>query len=461
MARPLRTVTLGLLLSVGVVAFDGLGVTTALPRIAGELGGLGSYGWAVSALMLASVIGTVTGGYIADRRGPKAPYVAGFAVFTAGLFVSAGATTWTLFLLGRIVQGLGVGAIMSMAYVFIAIIYPQELQARALALLSGAWTVPALVGPMVSSALAEFASWRILFWVLAPLALIAAAVALRGLHPLGTGGARADTGVVRQLVFCVGLAVGAAVLLIGLEQTNPVVVAALVVCGAAAMILTLHQVTPKGTLTVRPGVPAGIVTRAALSAAFFGVETFLPLAMTGLRQASLMVAGLGLAAGAIVWVGGSMAQSRHEIRKGPSTRRRDTVLGMAALAAGIAIIAATLLSDTIPVHIAIVGWVIGGFGMGLAYNASTAETFSETAPDAIGQMSGTIQMAQTLATAVIAGVGTALISATLTSPDGLTTGMTAIFALAAFFALAAIPAALRIRRPAHATATPNADKASQ
>ncbi|WGH93550.1 MFS transporter [Auritidibacter ignavus] len=459
MDPPLRMVTIGLLLSVGIVAFDGLGVTTALPRIASELGGLNTYGWAVSALMLASVVGTVIGGYMADRRGPRAPYIVGLMVFTMGLMMSATVTTWTLFLLGRVMQGLGVGAIMSMAYYFVAVVYPQALHARALALLSAAWTVPALVGPMASSTLAELSSWRLLFIILAPLALVAGSATLRGMPPLGAAKSQSDNNVVRQLVFSTGLAIGAAVLLTGLEQDSPTVVAAMVCLGAVVMILTLRQVTPKGTLTVRRGVPAGIVTRATLSVSFFGIETFLPLAMTELRGASLIVAGLTLAAGALVWVAGSMAQSRHEMRKGPATRRGDIVVGLVTLAVGIIIIAVTLLNHSIPIHIAIIGWVIGGFGMGLAYNASTSETFSETQPEAIGEMSGTIQMAQTLGTAVIAGTGTALISATHASSGGLATAMTAIFVVTASFALAAIPAALRIRRHSPGKTTRDSDKA--
>ncbi|MDN6748552.1 MAG: MFS transporter, partial [Brevibacterium sp.] len=100
LAPSLRLVTIGLLVSVGIVAFAGLGVTTALPRIAGELDGLPTYGWAVSALMLASVIGTVVAGHLADRHGPRTPYVAGFVIFVAGLLGSATATSWPLFLLG-------------------------------------------------------------------------------------------------------------------------------------------------------------------------------------------------------------------------------------------------------------------------------------------------------------------------------------------------------------------------
>ncbi|WP_083650427.1 MFS transporter [Corynebacterium sp. CNJ-954] len=442
-APPLRLLTLGLLVSVGIVAFDGLGVTTAMPRIASDLGGMSTYGWAVSALMLASVVGTVVGGYLADRTGPRRPYLAGLVVFIAGLLISATAPAWPIFLPGRAVQGLGVGAVMSMAYVVVAIAFPQRLQARALALLSGAWTVPALVGPMVSGVLTETASWRLLFLGLVPLVLVVAVITVPGVPTQDAPAGRAP-GVSRNLVFSIGLAVSAGVLLAGLEQHNMVALAVMVILGAVVMIWTLREATPEGTLRARRGVPAGIATRLILSMSFFGIETFLPLAMTGLRGAGTLLAGAGVAAGALVWVGGSMLQSRREMCQGTVTRRGDSMIGLVILAVGIAVIAVTLLGEALPVGVAIVGWMIGGFGMGLAYNASTAVTFSETSGDASGQMSGTIQMAQTLGTALAAGIGTAVIGGAGDSAE-LRTPMIAIFALAGAFALVAVPLAMRIR----------------
>jgi MFS family permease len=441
-APPLRLLTLGLLVSVGIVAFDGLGVTTALPRIASDLDGMSTYGWAVSALMLASVVGTVVGGYAADRTGPRRPYVVGLAVFVIGLLVSATAPSWPLFLLGRAVQGLGVGAVMSMAYVVVAIAFPQKLQARALALLSGAWTVPALVGPMVSGVLTETASWRLLFLGLVPLVLVVAVITVPGVPTQHTPTARRP-GVSRNLVFSIGLAVSAGVLLAGLEQRNLPALLVMVALGAAVILWTLREVTPAGTLRARRGVPAGIATRLVLSMAFFGIETFLPLAMTGLRGASTLVAGAGVAAGALVWVGGSLLQSRREMRQGTDTRRGDSVAGLAILAVGIAVIAVTLLGETLPVGVAVVGWMVGGFGMGLAYNASTAETFSETSEDASGQMSGTIQMAQTLGTALVAGIGTAVIGGAGGGAE-LQVPMTGVFVLTGACALVAVPLAMRV-----------------
>ncbi len=451
----LRLVTIGLLVSVGIVAFDGLGVTTALPAIASELGGMATYGWAVSALMLASVAGTVIAGFLADRHNPRGPYLAGFGIFTAGLVVSGLATGWAPFLLGRVIQGFGVGAILSMAYVFIGRVYPPELQSRALALLSGAWTVPALVGPLAASVLTEVASWRVLFLALIPIVGVTMIMTTRGLPELGSSMDAPPTGVRQRLAYSVLLAASAAVLLFGLEQRGGVTGAGLTVVGLVGMFLGLRHVLPAGTLRLAPGMPSGIATRAVLSLAFFGIEVFLPLAMTQMRGASLLSAGLTLAAGALVWVAGSMVQSRREQRVGSHTRRGDSIIGLVTLSLGIGIIAATLFVTALPIGVATLGWAIGGFGMGMAYNATTAETFAQTEPAAIGAMSGTIQMAQTLATALIAGIGTAILAATRSADGSPDVGVAAILTLTGALALATIPVALRISarhtRPAKAT----------
>ena len=70
-----RAMSIGVLMSVTVVAFQALGVGTVMPAVAGELDGLERYGWAFSAFMLASVIGSVAAGQDADRAGPVRAYV--------------------------------------------------------------------------------------------------------------------------------------------------------------------------------------------------------------------------------------------------------------------------------------------------------------------------------------------------------------------------------------------------
>ncbi|MEV5298721.1 hypothetical protein [Amycolatopsis methanolica] len=79
-----RARTVGIVLTVGLVALESLGVATILPDISRLLGGLGSYGWALAALMLANIVNTVLAGHAADRGGPARPLAAGLVAFALG-----------------------------------------------------------------------------------------------------------------------------------------------------------------------------------------------------------------------------------------------------------------------------------------------------------------------------------------------------------------------------------------
>ncbi|HZD69169.1 MAG TPA: MFS transporter, partial [Actinomycetes bacterium] len=70
-----RTLTIGLVLTVTLVAFEALAVITILPTIKDDLGGLRLYGWVTSAFFLGTLIGIVVAGGEADRRGPALPYL--------------------------------------------------------------------------------------------------------------------------------------------------------------------------------------------------------------------------------------------------------------------------------------------------------------------------------------------------------------------------------------------------
>src|SRR5258708_4816586 len=72
-----RALTVGVILSVSMVAFETLGTATLLPGIGRELGGMDAYGWGLSAIMLANIVGTVFAARFADRTGPRRPMVVG------------------------------------------------------------------------------------------------------------------------------------------------------------------------------------------------------------------------------------------------------------------------------------------------------------------------------------------------------------------------------------------------
>src|SRR4051794_6314165 len=80
-----RGLTLGLVLTITLVAFEALAVSTVMPIVASELGGYELYGWVFTAFMLGSLIGIVVSGGIIDKRGLGAPFLLAVGLFAIGL----------------------------------------------------------------------------------------------------------------------------------------------------------------------------------------------------------------------------------------------------------------------------------------------------------------------------------------------------------------------------------------
>ncbi|HYJ73445.1 MAG TPA: MFS transporter, partial [Actinomycetota bacterium] len=169
MAPARRGLTIGLVLTITLVAFEALAVITILPTIKDDLQGISLYGWVTSAFQLGLLVGIVVAGGQADRRGPAPPFVAGVLVFVAGLTIGGLAPSMLVLVLARGLQGLGAGAIPAVAYAAIGRTYPEALRPRVFAVLSTAWVVPGLIGPALSALVAVSVGWRWVFLGLLPL----------------------------------------------------------------------------------------------------------------------------------------------------------------------------------------------------------------------------------------------------------------------------------------------------
>lgn len=201
-----RLLTVGILLTIGGAAFESLAVATILPATVEDLGGIGLYGWAFSAFMLATLIGISIAGGEADLHGPARPFVLGVGLFVAGLLIGGAATSMPALIAGRAVQGFGAGFISSVAYVAVGRGLPPAAKPRMLALMSSAWVVPGLIGPALAGLVADHLGWRWVFLGLVPLMLLATALALPALRRIPGGSAtRRDR---RRLAGAVQLATG-------------------------------------------------------------------------------------------------------------------------------------------------------------------------------------------------------------------------------------------------------------
>jgi hypothetical protein len=124
-----RPLTVGLVLAVTFVAFEALAVATILPVVGRQLGDLRLYGWVFSAFLLASLIGIVLAGTLADRVPLGRPMLAGLALFALGLIIGGTAPDMLVLVVGRAVQGLGAGVVPAVAYVAISRCYAEDVAA--------------------------------------------------------------------------------------------------------------------------------------------------------------------------------------------------------------------------------------------------------------------------------------------------------------------------------------------
>jgi MFS family permease len=320
-----RGSTIGILLVVTLVAFEGMAVATAMPTAVAALHGLAYYSWPFAAFLVANVIGIVAGGEISDRDGPRRSLLAGLAIFTGGLFASGLAPDMAMFVLGRSIQGLGGGLILVALYVLIAEVYDDRLRPRVFAALSAAWVMPSLVGPVVSGALTQHVTWRLVFLIIPPFAVVGTALIVPALRSLPRHeGPR--TRMIRWR-YAVVAAVGVALMQFAGERLRWLSVLPLAL-GVVLLVGALRRLVPPGAGLLRRGLPAVVGLRGLLAGSFFAVDSFVPLTLSHLHHYGPTLAGIPLMVGALGWSAGSWWQGHRSqehrdrlIRVGPPRPR--------------------------------------------------------------------------------------------------------------------------------------------
>lgn len=432
-----RATTVGLLLVVTLIAYEAMAVATAMPRAVAALHGLAYYGWPFTAFLVANIVGMVLGGDAADRTGPRLPLLAGIGVFTVGLVASGSALDMALFVGGRAIQGLGGGLVIVSVYVVIAEVFDERTRPRMFAALSAAWVVPSLVGPVVAGALTEHLTWRLVFWLIPPLALLSLALIWPALRDLParerTGGGASRWPY--ALLAAVGL-----MLVQYAEQRRDVLSVPVVVVGVAGLVLGGRRLLPRGTVRAARGLPAVIATRGMASGAFFAVDALVPLTLATVHGFTPTESGLPLMLGSLGWSAGSWWQSRHpDAPRYLYIRVGFVFIGVAALAMGALAFAAT------PGVLAYPVWLVGGSGMGLLMPSVAVLTLSLSPPAERGFNSSALQIADVGTAALCTGLGGALVAVAESGALSFTVAIVIVDAAMAALALLGVLSAGRTR----------------
>jgi MFS family permease len=399
-----RALSGGLVLIMTLVALEALAVATAMPVVQRDLGGLRLYGLVFSAFMVSNIIGITVGGRFADTEGPRRPFVVALILFAVGLTIAGLAPSMGVLVAARAVQGLGAGTISTTVYVVIGRKYDEGLRPRMFALLASAWVVPGLVGPGLAAFVAETLTWRLVFLGLLPLLPLVAALTLPSMSHLGpvasASSAPSDLRMIGRL------ALGAALCLAGFASAVVLAAVPLVIVGVVICGQPVQRLLPEGTFQARRGLPAAVAAVALLTLGFGGSQTFVPLMLTEVRGQSPALAGIALSATTVTWALGSWIQERKSGTASPVTIVTIGMLcGSASLIAGLLVDLSLLAPPAV-----VVGWSIGGLGMGLAYPTLSLTILKEAGPDRAGSASASLQLASVLAGAIGAAAGGAVIS---------------------------------------------------
>ncbi|MBK4714891.1 MULTISPECIES: MDR family MFS transporter [Tenebrionibacter/Tenebrionicola group] len=154
-------------------ALDQTIVSTALPTIVGELGGLDKLSWVVTAYILASTIVVPLYGKFGDLFGRKIVLQTAIGLFLAGSALCGLAQNMTQLVLMRALQGLGGGGLLVVSMAAIADVVPPASRGRYQGLFGGVFGLATVLGPLIGGFIVQHASWRWIFYINLPLGILA------------------------------------------------------------------------------------------------------------------------------------------------------------------------------------------------------------------------------------------------------------------------------------------------
>ena len=305
--RGIYTVLLNI--GIGVHAIDIFVITTIMPAVVADIGGIEYYTWTTMLYMVGTIVGAASGHYVRSVLGRREGYVASGLIFLTGAAACSAAPTMSVLLTARVMEGVGGGLLISQSMALVGDLYTGRLRTRALATITTTWSVAAVAGPMIGGIWASLGWWRGAFLTTSILT-IAFVIAAWRVVPVGQTEGKHRLPVLRLALLAISvLLVGCAGQFQTLEWQ-----ALLIASGVICLWQTLRMdsrgqnaLFPARTLSLFAPIGTAYWVFFLLSASYTPLTIFMPLALVEVYALDPLWIGYVSTVFSLFWTIGSLA----------------------------------------------------------------------------------------------------------------------------------------------------------
>ena len=351
--RRRRNVTIALVLVTALASFESTVVSTAMPTIIGDLGGLPLYSWVFSIYLLTATVMMPIYGRLADIYGRRRIMLVAITVFLTGAVACGLARSMPQLIAARGLQGLGAAGLVPIALTVSGDLFSLEERARVQGLFSSVWGTASLVGPLLGAWMTMTLGWRSIFTINIPLGIVAFTLVATQMiesraplpDPLDLAGAATLAGGVTALLFAVLHRPGASGIPLAARLGLLAASGASLVLFARLQAKRAHPLIPP-SLFRRIETAAPYLGGVLLGTTIFGVDTFVPLFVQGARGGTAGAAGAVVTPLVFFWAASATLAARLIVRFG---FRRTARWGAALILVGLAgLVTGATLNASVP-----------------------------------------------------------------------------------------------------------------
>lgn len=355
------------LLALFLGALDALVMSAAMPTIIAELGGLHLYAWTYTAYFLARAVSLPIFGKLSDMYSSRILFLFSIGLFLVASIAAGFSQSMGFLVVTRVFQGIGCGGVFALVYVVLSEVSTPEQRAKTISFGSVVWGIASLVGPTLGGFIVTWFSWRWIFFINIPLAMVSLygiAVYFQEFREKPAGKNLDILGAILLSGFILGLLT---LIMTGGRELSIssmpyfLIVFATVISGISFYMVEIRAENPM--LNFRffkyPSYVLGNALVFFASFAIFSLFAYAPILLQGALSQTPLQVGYAMLSLSLGWSVGSLLAGRNMNRIG---HKRSTLIGAVLLVIGSSM---TLGFSRITGMVeCFVAFLVVGFGMG-------------------------------------------------------------------------------------------------